>query len=102
MTHAQQRSVAATGNRYLHPDALASGMPAAWCDGTRVIRERPPAWVARDKLVIARLAIAERAFTRLFEPRDAIVTAQLTNDHAGALNAALESRIEFLRARGWR
>jgi hypothetical protein len=102
MTHAQQRILAATGNRDLHPDALARGMTAVWCDGTRVIKQHPPAWVARDKLVIARFAIAEHAFTRLFESRGAVVSAQLTNDHAAALNTALESKIEYLGARGWR
>ena len=97
MTHAQRALLATTGNRYLHPDALASGITATWCDGTRVIKRRPPAWLAKDKLVLARIAIADAAFAR----RCTGSSTRLDARDAKLVNEALLSAIEFLGRRGW-
>jgi len=103
LTKAQRRILAATGNRYLHPDALAEGVTAVWCDGTRVVRKRAPAWVARDQLVLARVAIADATFRRVLgEPRGPVTSMRLTVEHARPLNAGLESKVELLGVRGWR
>jgi hypothetical protein len=98
MTRAQRRIVASTGHRYLHPDA--AGMTAVCCAGTHVIKQRPPAWLARSERVIARIAVAGEPVA--FAGRGPVRSARLTREHAKAVNAALESRIEYLGPNGWR
>ena len=100
MTRAQRRIVASTGHRYLHPDALADEVTAVCCAGTHVIKQRPPAWLARSERVIARIAVAGEPVA--FAGRGSVRSARLTREHAKAVNAALESRIEYLGPNGWR
>jgi hypothetical protein len=90
MTAAQKRILVATGNRQLPADALAHGMTAISCDGTRVIKQHPPAWVARAKLALARIAIADNCRPNV---RSRVHSAR--SRRACGTNAAFTSKIEF-------
>jgi hypothetical protein len=78
-----------------------AGTTAVWAAGTRVIKRRPPAWLAREGLQLARIAITERAFARTFPARGDVRTVRLAAKHAQLVRARI-SRIELLGRDGWR
>ena len=102
ITPSQRERLATTGCRYLDPEMLAAGISAAACDATRVIKVPPPSWIARRKLALARVALADPAVSRILGPPAALRTARLGAGHATVLNRALESHIEILDRGGWR
>jgi hypothetical protein len=66
-----------------------------WCDGTRVIKRRPP---VRRGMLLARTAIPDELAAELFPGRGWLRTCELD---VAELNPVLE-RIELLTSRGWR
>lgn len=72
---------------------------AVWCDGTRIIKRKPPAWVARQGLAVARAAIVGEQFLRIFGRRGWLRSRVVD---PAELNPMLESRIQILGVRGWR
>ena len=56
--------------RYIGPRWFPHGRGTiVWCDGAHVRKRRLPAWVAKQKLVLARAAIPDDAFLRIFRRR---------------------------------
>ena len=65
---------------------------AVWCDGAHVPKRKPPAWVAKQKLVLARAAITSEHFVRLF-PRRGWLRSRVVDP--AELNEALVAEIEL-------
>ena len=97
MTRAQRQIIAAASHRSIAPEALTGGMTAVWT--RRVVKRRPPAWLARKRLALARIAIEPEYFATLFDPPRDGMSTQLAPTMAAALDAALVSNIQFLDGR---
>jgi hypothetical protein len=96
LDRAQRAVVVASRGRALPAGALT----LVTCDGTHVIRRRPPAWVARRALAIARIAIVAEAAGRLLPERHGWL--RRGSIEASELTRLLEAPAEVLTARGWR
>jgi hypothetical protein len=60
-----------------------------WCDDTREPVRTPPAWLARARLKLARAAVDDATFARLFpQPRRPVATRQIDEDCAKLLDGA--------------